>query len=176
MLDLYKLFRIVGTSKTGLVEKFGKFTHTIEPGFHFNIPLVQKIIIVNNKKQTHRIISESSKTKDNVFVRTDLSVQYIINTKDSYQSYYSMDYTLDYLHSLCCNSIISFMSKYNLEEVYQNEEKLIDNVFSIAKRDMQPVGFSILSVAINEINPSKEVKERMDNFYTIISNERKSKW
>src|SRR4051794_7123052 len=43
VIVLYKLVRIVPQGYEWTVERWGKYTHTLDPGFHLLIPVVQNV-------------------------------------------------------------------------------------------------------------------------------------
>ncbi|HVV97751.1 MAG TPA: SPFH domain-containing protein, partial [Rhodanobacteraceae bacterium] len=77
VIVLYKLVRIVPQGYEWTVERWGKYTHTLEPGFHLLIPVVQNVgRKMNMMEQVLDVPSQDVITKDNAVVRVDGVVFY----------------------------------------------------------------------------------------------------
>src|SRR5690625_7137982 len=67
---------IVKQQSAAIIERFGKFVKISNPGINFKIPVIDKIAgRVNLKVQQLDVLVET-KTKDDVFVRLKISVQF----------------------------------------------------------------------------------------------------
>ncbi|MFM7089794.1 MAG: SPFH domain-containing protein, partial [Bacteroidota bacterium] len=74
-----------------IVERFGKFHSIRKAGLHVKIPWVDKISgKISLKIQQLDVIVET-KTKDNVFVKIKVSVQFKVLEDKAYDAYYKLD-------------------------------------------------------------------------------------
>ena len=72
----FSSFFTVKQQTSVIIERFGKFTSVRNSGLHLKIPLIDRIAgRVNLKIQQLDVIIET-KTKDNVFVKMKVSVQF----------------------------------------------------------------------------------------------------
>ncbi len=55
-----------------MVERFGKFSHVLQPGLQLLVPIVDKITYVHSlKEEAHSITQQSAITHDNVTIAID---------------------------------------------------------------------------------------------------------
>ena len=65
-------FKIVPQQTAIVVERLGKFTKILEPGFQILIPFFDKLAYYHSlKEEAHEIMTQSAITKDNVTIHID---------------------------------------------------------------------------------------------------------
>jgi hypothetical protein len=82
-------FCIVPQQKAFIVERLGRFHRTLEPGFHFLLPFLDRISYVHSlKEEAISIPSQSAITRDNVVLQID-GVLYV-RIRDPYAASYGV--------------------------------------------------------------------------------------
>ena len=85
----FSSFFTVKQQTSVIIERFGKFISVRNSGLHLKIPLIDRIAgRVNLKIQQLDVIIET-KTKDNVFVKMKVSVQFKVIQDKVYDAFYS---------------------------------------------------------------------------------------
>ena len=81
---------IVGEKTTAVIERFGKFQGMAYSGLGFRIPFIdRKAGLIDQKLQQMDVVVET-KTLDNVFVKMEVSVQYIPKQEKLFEAFYSL--------------------------------------------------------------------------------------
>ena len=155
------VFKIIQTSQTGVVQTFGKFTRTVGPGINFYIPFVQSISEVSNKLQQDSLKIEI-KTKDNVFAKIGLAVQYKIKPEDTEKAFFSLTDPLDQINSYIKNVIRSQAPMMKLDELFESQNDISKQVSSSLHDRMISYGYTIENTLVTDIDPSRDVKIAMN--------------
>ena len=88
---LLSSFFVVKQQTAALIENFGRFSSIRNSGLQFKIPVVQRIAgRVNLKIQQLDVLVET-KTKDDVFVRLKISVQFQVIREKVYDAFYKLE-------------------------------------------------------------------------------------
>lgn len=77
--------KIVPQNNQGLVETFGKYRRSVTSGFHFYIPLIQKIRNVSLAMEPKALPNYSIITKDNADVSASLTLNYHVTDAVKFQ-------------------------------------------------------------------------------------------
>ncbi|WP_106478650.1 FtsH protease activity modulator HflK [Phytohalomonas tamaricis] len=72
-------FYLVDQSERGVVLRFGKYLNTVNPGLHWNAPIVDDIRTVNVTQVRSLTQSASMLTQDENIVQVRMSVQYLVS-------------------------------------------------------------------------------------------------
>ena len=68
--------RIVRPTHRGLIETLGKYTHFAEPGFHWIVPAIQKLYLVNVTEQMFNAEPQVIITNDNLNATVDAQIYF----------------------------------------------------------------------------------------------------
>jgi len=74
-----------------IVERFGKFSNTALPGLQFKIPLIDNVVGRVSMKIQQLDVMVETKTKDDVFVKLKVSVQYNILKDKVFDAFYKLE-------------------------------------------------------------------------------------
>ena len=76
VIFFFSSFFTVNQQTNAVLEIFGKFSRIAKPGLNIKIPLIEKVVDRVNLRIQQLNITVETKTKDNVFVHSIVSVQY----------------------------------------------------------------------------------------------------
>jgi regulator of protease activity HflC (stomatin/prohibitin superfamily) len=145
-----------------IIERFGKFLSTRQSGLHLKIPLVDRIAgRISLKIQQLDVIVET-KTKDDVFVRLKVSVQYKVIKEKVYDAFYKLDYPHDQITSYVFDVVRAEVPKMILDDVFLRKDDIAIAVKSELNEAMLDYGYDIIKTLVTDIDPDGQVKEAMN--------------
>ncbi|TGO02425.1 hypothetical protein PN36_25355 [Candidatus Thiomargarita nelsonii] len=142
------------------VERFGKYTKTLDPGLHLIIPAVDVISRKLNMRETVMDIpAQNVITKDNANVHADGVVFYqIINAA---QAAYQIRNFESGIENLTISNLRSVIGSMVLDEVLSKRNVINAHLLRVIDDASQPWGIKILRVDIKDIIPPQDLVEAM---------------
>jgi regulator of protease activity HflC (stomatin/prohibitin superfamily) len=166
---LFVLFTFIGgfftvsTAEMAVVQRLGKFGRIAGPGLNFKMPWLEKVAgRVNMRVQQFRVEVET-KTKDNVFVKILVSVQYQVLQDKVYEAFYKLQNPGDQITSYVFDSVRSQVPKMILDEVFEQKDNVADSVKTELSGVMKDYGYAIIKALVTDINPDEKVKSAMND-------------
>ena len=116
ILIFFAGIRIVRPTHRGLVERFGKYNRFAMPGFHWIIPGIEKMYLVNITEKMINAEPQEIITNDNLNAKVDAQVYFKIksdeiNVKSSQYNVNSIEYQI--VNLKCFLNIISSLYRVN---------------------------------------------------------------
>ena len=99
LLFLFSGLFVVKQQTAAIVERFGRFLSIRQSGLHFKIPLIDRIAGRISLRILQLDVIVETKTKDDVFVKLKVSVQYKVVQEKVYDAFYKLDYPQDQITS-----------------------------------------------------------------------------
>ena len=161
---LMGMFFVVKQKNAIIIERFGKFQRVARAGFNLKIPLIDRKAGNVNLKVMELPVEVETKTKDDVFVRLIVSVQYfVVESLDGIQtSFYKFDDPARQIQSYVFDSIRSEVPNLFLDDVFSEKDKIAMAVQKELSATMEEYGFSISKALITDIDPDAKVKHAMN--------------
>jgi regulator of protease activity HflC (stomatin/prohibitin superfamily) len=145
-----------------IIERFGKFKAVRQSGLQFKIPLVDKISGRLSLKIQQLDVIVETKTKDDVFVRLKVSVQYKVIKEKVEDAFYKLDYPHDQITSYVFDVVRAEVPKMILDDVFLRKDDVAIAVKSELNDAMQDYGYDIIKTLVTDIDPDAQVKEAMN--------------
>ncbi len=142
------------------VERFGKYTKTLDPGLHLIVPAVDVISKKLNMRETVMDIpSQNVITKDNAMVHVDGVVFYqIVNAA---QAAYQINNLLLGIENLAITNLRSVIGAMILDDVLSKRDNINTQLLQIIDNATHPWGVKILRVEMKDLIPSQELVDAM---------------
>ncbi|MDR2736693.1 MAG: SPFH domain-containing protein [Gracilibacteraceae bacterium] len=154
---------IVQQQTIAVIERFGKFRRVSAPGLHARMPFgIDRIVQRVPLRIQQSNIEIETKTKDNVFVRLSLAVQFQVDARKVVDAYYKLAAPLAQIRSYVEDAIRSSLPKYILDESYEKKDDIAKDVFDSVSAEMSDYGYIIIKTLITTIEPAQEVRDSMN--------------
>lgn len=145
-----------------IIERFGKFLSVRNSGLQLKIPLIDRIAgRVNLKIQQLDVIIET-KTKDNVFVKLKVSVQFMVIKETVYDAFYKLEYPHDQITSYVFDVVRAEVPKLKLDDVFERKDDIAIAVKRELNEAMTTYGYTIINTLVTDIDPDIQVKNAMN--------------
>jgi len=147
-----------------IIERLGKFNKVSKAGLHFKIPLIDSIAGNVNLRVRELPVEVETKTKDDVFVRIVVSVQFfVIDAAEGIKdSFYELNNPEQQIQSYVFDSIRSEVPMMELDDVFAEKEKIALAVKTELSDTMRQFGFDFIKALVTDIDPDAKVKHSMN--------------
>ena len=162
LLLLLGTFFIVKQQTAAVIERFGKFTSVRQSGLHIKIPVIDRVSgRVSLKVQQLDVVVET-KTKDDVFVKLKVSVQFKVIKDKVYDAFYKLDFPQEQMNAYVFDVVRAEVPKMILDDVFEKKDDIAIAVKGELNEAMKNYGFDIIKTLVTDIDPDAQVKESMN--------------
>ncbi|WP_111308721.1 SPFH domain-containing protein [Confluentibacter sediminis] len=162
LIILISSFFTVKQQSAAIIERFGKFQSIRQSGLHLKIPLVDRIAGRLSLKITQLDVIVETKTKDDVFVKLKVSVQFKVIKDKVEDAFYKLDYPHDQITSYVFDVVRAEVPKMILDDVFLKKDDIAIAVKSELNDAMLDYGYDIIKTLVTDIDPDAQVKEAMN--------------
>ena len=161
ILVLAKTAVVVPQQNAYVIENLGKYSRTLNAGFHILVPFVEKASYKHSLKEKATDIPEQiCITRDNVQVGVD-GVLYLQVLDPARASYGISDYVFA-ISQLAQTTLRSEIGKIDLDRTFEERGAINQNVVSELDKASDPWGVKVLRYEIKNINPPPDVLGAME--------------
>ena len=161
IIILLKTAVVVPQQNGYVVERLGKYSKTLNAGFHILIPFLERIAYKHNlKEQAADIDEQICITKDNVQVGVD-GVLYM-QVLDPGRASYGIGNYMFAISQLAQTTLRSEIGKIDLDRTFEERGTINQNVVAELDKASDPWGVKVLRYEIKNINPPHDVLSAME--------------
>ena len=152
---------VVPQQSAFVIENLGRYSRTIQAGFHILVPFIERIAYKHNLKEEAMDIPEQiCITRDNVQVGVD-GVLYLQVLEASKASYGITNYRFAIIQ-LAQTTLRSEIGKIELDRTFEERQTINQNVVAELDKASAPWGVKVLRYEIKNINPPKDILGAME--------------
>ncbi len=159
---LFSSFFTVKQQTAVVIERFGKFLGIRNSGLQLKLPFVDSIAgRVNLRIQQLDVIIETQ-TKDNVFIKMKVSVQFKVIPEHVYEAFYKLEYPHDQITAYVFDVVRAEVPKLILDDVFVRKDDIAVAVKRELNEAMTTYGYDIINTLVTDIDPDIQVKNAMN--------------
>ena len=162
LLLLFGTFFIVKQQSAAIIERFGKFVSVRHSGLQLKIPVIDRVAGRLSLRIQQLDVVIETKTKDDVFVKVKVSVQYKVIKDKVYDAFYKLDFPEDQITSYVFDVVRAEVPKMILDDVFEKKDDIAIAVKAELNDAMLDYGFDIIKTLVTDIDPDQQVKESMN--------------
>ena len=162
LLILLSSFFTVKQQTAVVIERFGKFTSIRNSGLQLKIPIIDRVAgRVNLRIQQLDVLIET-KTKDNVFIKMKVSVQFKVIQDKVYEAFYKLEFPHDQITAYVFDVVRAEVPKLILDDVFVRKDDIAIAVKRELNEAMTTYGYDIINTLVTDIDPDIPVKNAMN--------------
>lgn len=162
LLLVISAFFTVKQQTSAIVERFGRFTTIRNSGIQLKVPMVDRIAGRINLKIQQLDVLVETKTKDDVFVRLKISVQFQVIKDKVYEAFYKLENPHDQITSYVFDVVRAEVPKMKLDDVFERKDDIAIAVKRELNQAMLDYGYDIIKTLVTDIDPDVQVKNAMN--------------
>src|SRR4030043_459223 len=160
IVTLAKSITVIHQAQKGLIEGFGRYKETLEPGLRFIIPFIDKLAArVDMRETVLDVEPQAVITKDNVGVTVDAVVYYYVT--DAKAVRYEVANFYIAVSKLAQTNLRNLVGDMTLDETLGSRERINSSLRTTLDEATDKWGVKVTRVEVKEILPPKDITEAM---------------
>jgi len=156
--------RIVRPTQRGLIERLGKYHNYANPGFHWIIPVIDRLFMINVTEQMVDAEPQEIITNDNLNARVDAQVYFRVKADEESVkgSIYNVNNYKWQIVNLARTTLRNIIGTLTLKSANSERGKINADLYKTLHNETQSWGIEIVRTELKEIDPPKDVQETMN--------------
>jgi len=164
VLLLFAGIKIVRPTQRGLIERLGKYRKLANPGFHWIIPVIDKLYLINVTEQMVDAEPQEIITNDNLNASVDAQVYFRVKSDEESVkgSTYNVNNYKWQIVNLARTTLRNIIGTLTLKSANSERGKINAELYKTLHNETQTWGIEIVRTELKEIDPPKDVQETMN--------------
>ncbi|MDO8747854.1 MAG: SPFH domain-containing protein [Candidatus Omnitrophota bacterium] len=156
--------KIVRPTHRGLIERLGKYSRFAQAGFHWIIPVIERLYMINVTEQMVDAEPQEIITFDNLNAKVDAQVYFKVKSDE--QSVQNTVYNVNnyqwQIVNLARTTLRNIIGTLTLKSANSERGKINDELHKTMMNETMHWGIEIVRTELKEIDPPKDVQETMN--------------
>jgi regulator of protease activity HflC (stomatin/prohibitin superfamily) len=164
VIILFAGIRIVRPTHRGLIERLGKYKKLADPGFHWIIPIVDRLFMVNITEQMVDAEPQEIITNDNLNASVDAQVYFRVKADEESikGSTYDVDNYQWQIVNLARTTLRNIIGTLTLKSANSERGKINTELHETLHKETKSWGIEIIRTELKQIDPPSDVQETMN--------------
>ncbi|HSO88346.1 MAG TPA: SPFH domain-containing protein [Draconibacterium sp.] len=156
--------RIVRPTHRGLIERLGKYKKLAGPGFHWIIPVIDRLFLVNVTEQMVDAEPQEIITNDNLNASVDAQVYFKVKSDEESVkgSIYNVNNYKYQIVNLARTTLRNIIGTLTLKSANSERGKINAELYKTLHTETQSWGIEIVRTELKQIDPPRDVQETMN--------------
>jgi regulator of protease activity HflC (stomatin/prohibitin superfamily) len=156
--------RIVRPTERGLIERLGKYHKFASPGFHWIIPVIDRLFMVNITEQMVNADPQEIITNDNLNASVDAQVYFKVKSDEESVkgSIYNVNNYKWQIVNLARTTLRNIIGTLTLKSANSERGKINAELYKTLHTETESWGIEIVRTELKEIDPPRDVQETMN--------------
>lgn len=161
IIIIASVIRVVPQRNAYIVERLGKYTGTLQAGFHMLVPFFDKVRYKHTlKEQAIDVASQTCITKDNISVEVD-GILYLQVIDPRKASYGIDDYRFASIQ-IAQTTMRSVIGKLELDKTFEERDVINTTIVQAVDVASDPWGVKVTRYEVKNITPPQSIKDAME--------------
>ncbi|MGC6231445.1 FtsH protease activity modulator HflK [Hafnia paralvei] len=168
-------FYTIKEAERGVVTRFGKFSHLVQPGLNWKPTFVDEVTPVNVESVRELAASGVMLTSDENVVRVEMNVQYRVTNPEEYL--FNVTNADDSLRQATDSALRAVIGKYSMDKILTEGRTIIrTDTQKVLDETIKPykMGLTVLDVNFQAARPPEEVRAAFDKAIAAREKEQQS--
>jgi len=152
----------VRTQNVAVLEDLGQFKNLLEPGLSCIVWPCQAIAGELSLRLQQLDVMCETKTKDSVFIKVGVAVQYRVVVESAYDAYYRLSDPRTQIQSYVFDVVRSTVPRMELDEAFASKGDIAEATLHQLQDVMKDYGYEIINTLVTDMDPDPKVKASMN--------------
>ena len=156
-----KTIRIVPQARAAIVERFGKYRGTLDPGLNIVVPFIDKVrYVIDMREQVVSFPPQPVITEDNLVVSIDTVIYFQVT--DPVAATYEIANYIQAVEQLTMTTLRNIVGGMDLEQTLTSREEINHGLRGVLDEATGKWGIRVNRVEIKGIDPPPSIKDAME--------------
>ena len=160
IITIFQGVRVVAQGYNYTVERFGRYTKTLQPGLGIIIPFIERIgSKMNMMERVLEVPSQEVITRDNAMVQVD-GVAFF-QVLDAAKATYEVNELENAILNITMTNIRTVMGSMDLDALLSQRDEINHAILGVVDQASTPWGVKMTRIEIKDINPPRDLVDSM---------------